>query len=207
MPNFNGEARFSYTVSDGNGGFDTAVMRVDVAPVNDAPEAFNNRTRGVEDTPVIIDPATQLLRNDFDIDGDSLAVVSVQDARNGSVVLNADGTITFTPDANFNGEARFSYTVSDGNGGFDTAVMRVDVAPVNDAPEAFNNRTRGVEDTPVIIDPATQLLRNDFDIDGDSLAVVSVQDARNGSVVLMPTVPSPSRPMPISTVRRAFPTP
>ena len=148
------------------------------------PEAFNNRTRGVEDTPVIIDPATQLLRNDFDIDGDSLAVVSVQDARNGSVVLNADGTITFTPDANFNGEARFSYTVSDGNGGFDTAVMRVDVAPVNDAPEAFNNRTRGVEDTPVIIDPATQLLRNDFDIDGDSLAVVSVQDARNGSVVL-----------------------
>ena len=134
--NFNGEERFSYTVSDGNGGFDTAVMRVDVAPVNDAPEGGVDSIDTLEDTPIVI-AAADLLANDSDIDGDHLSIHAVQDARNGSVVLNADGTITFTPDANFNGEARFSYTVSDGNGGTDIVPVTVNVGATDDAPTSL----------------------------------------------------------------------
>ena len=61
-------------------------------------------------------------------------MTSVQDARNGTVELGDDGTVTFTPDADFHGEASFTYTVSDGRGGFDTAGVTVHVAPVEDAP-------------------------------------------------------------------------
>ena len=47
-----------------------------------------------------------------------------------------DGTVTYTPDADFNGTDIFTYTVSDGNGGSSTATVSVDVDPVDDAPVA-----------------------------------------------------------------------
>ena len=43
----------------------------------------------------------------------------------GGTAVLSDGVITFTPDAGFDGVARFDYTVSDGNGGFDTATVSV----------------------------------------------------------------------------------
>ncbi|MCQ4349179.1 cadherin-like domain-containing protein [Pseudomonas stutzeri] len=52
-----------------------------------------------------------MLGNDSDVDGDSLSIASVTSGTGGSAVLNADGTVTFTPDADFNGVATFSYTV------------------------------------------------------------------------------------------------
>ena len=66
-----------------------------------------------EDTPLSFTSA-ELLANDFDVDGDLLELVSVEGAVNGSVVLEADGTVTFTPDLNYAGPAEFGYTVSDG---------------------------------------------------------------------------------------------
>ncbi|MCQ4349146.1 cadherin-like domain-containing protein [Pseudomonas stutzeri] len=61
-----------------------------------------------EDTPVTF-AAADLLGNDSDVDGDSLSIASVTSGTGGSAVLNADGTVTFTPDADFNGVATFSY--------------------------------------------------------------------------------------------------
>jgi hypothetical protein len=69
--------------------------------------------------------AAELTGNDADPDGDALSVASVGNASNGTAALNPDGTVTFTPDAGFAGAAGFDYTVSDGQGGTDTA--RVDV--------------------------------------------------------------------------------
>ena len=96
---------------------------------------------------------------DSDADGDTLRITAVDGARHGQVVLNADGTITFTPDADYNGEAGFSYTVGDGKGGFDTAQVRVDVTPVNDAPVASgdNVHTEGVDLMGGGIDPSAAI--------------------------------------------------
>jgi VCBS repeat-containing protein len=77
--------------------------------------------------------ASTLLKNDSDVDGDALTVTSVQSATHGNVALN-NGVITFTPDANYNGEATFQYTVSDGHGGTSSATVTLYVTPVNDAP-------------------------------------------------------------------------
>ncbi|MCQ4349136.1 cadherin-like domain-containing protein [Pseudomonas stutzeri] len=65
-----------------------------------------------EDTPVTF-AAADLLGNDSDVDGDTLSIASVTSGTGGTAVLNADGTVTFTPDADFNGVATFSYTVTD----------------------------------------------------------------------------------------------
>ena len=66
-----------------------------------------------EDTAVTY-TAAQLLGNDTDVDGDTLSIASVSSGTGGTAVLNANGTVTYTPAANFNGAASFTYTVSDG---------------------------------------------------------------------------------------------
>ncbi|MFN4238818.1 MAG: beta strand repeat-containing protein, partial [Vogesella sp.] len=86
----------------------------------------------MEDTALTIEPAS-LLGNDKDQNGDTLQILSVQNPTNGTVAL-VNGKVVFTPAANFNGDATFTYTVSDGKGGTDTATVTVKVNPVADAP-------------------------------------------------------------------------
>ncbi len=108
-PDFTGTDTITYEVSDGNGGTDTATVTVTVNPVNDAPEADDDTAETDEDTPpVVID----VLDNDSDPDGDPLEVTGAT-ADNGDVTINPDGTITYTPDENFNGTDTITYEISD----------------------------------------------------------------------------------------------
>ena len=113
---------FTYMVSDGYGGNDTATVAITVNGVNDPPVAVNDSAIIKEDTPVIID----VLSNDSDVEGDTLTVDSVTQGTNGSVSNNGSH-VTYTPATGFNGTDSFSYTVSDGNGGTDTATVSVTV--------------------------------------------------------------------------------
>ncbi|MDN2661698.1 tandem-95 repeat protein, partial [Neptunomonas sp. CHC150] len=99
------------TVSDGNGGTSTATVAVTINAVNDNPTTAGESATTDEDTPVTVD----VLANDSDVDGDTLSVDSAT-AANGAVAINPDGTITYTPNADFNGSDTITYTVSDGNG-------------------------------------------------------------------------------------------
>ena len=60
-------------------------------------------------------------RNDTDPDGDTLSVTAITQPADGTAVLNADSTITYTPPPGFQGTALIPYTISDGHGGTDTA--------------------------------------------------------------------------------------
>ncbi len=87
---------------------------------------------------VLAIPAAQLLENDSDPDFDTLEVVSVQDATNGTVAL-IDGVVTFMPTAGYSGPASFSYTVSDGvsanpQTATATVSLTVDANPVDPTP-------------------------------------------------------------------------
>jgi hypothetical protein len=99
---------------------------------NQAPVADAERFAGREDTPLVI-PTAALLEGDSDPDGDHLTLSGVGGAVHGTVALAA-GAVTFTPEANYAGSARFTYTISDGHGGFDTATVRLNIARVEDAP-------------------------------------------------------------------------
>ena len=115
---------FTYTVSDGNGGIDTATVTVTINGIsdNDPPVAVNDTATTPEDTPITID----VLNNDFDINGDTLTVDSVTQGANGSAINNG-GNVTYTPALGFNGTDSFNYTASDGNGGTDTATVNVEI--------------------------------------------------------------------------------
>jgi hypothetical protein len=75
-----------------------------------------------------------VLNNDTDVDGDVLSVSAVTQGSNGSVVINADNTVTYTPSAGFSGVDQFQYTASDGHGGFASATVTVTVDTSNHAP-------------------------------------------------------------------------
>ncbi|MBE9609571.1 retention module-containing protein, partial [Chitinilyticum piscinae] len=93
------------------------------------PDAINDALITRENTPLTIDPAV-LLANDTDPEGDPLTIISVQGAVNGTVAL-IDGKVVFTPDEGFNGSGSFTYTITDGKGGVDTATVKIGVTPVD----------------------------------------------------------------------------
>ncbi|MEP1898404.1 MAG: cadherin-like domain-containing protein [Ascidiaceihabitans sp.] len=164
-PNFNGPATITYTVVDGQGGEDEGTAVVSVGAVNDGPVAVDDAASTDEDTPVTID----LVGNDTDEDGDDLTLISVSvPADQGTVEDNGDGTVTFTPAPDFNGEATITYEISDSNGGTDTGEAVVDVIPMNDGPDAVNDDAgEVVVGETLVFDP----LVNDTDPEGDPLTI------------------------------------
>ncbi|MEW8297072.1 MAG: retention module-containing protein, partial [Candidatus Thiodiazotropha sp.] len=187
-PGFTGTDSFNYTVSDGNGGVDSATVTVNVAGtgggVNTVPDAADDAVVTDEDIPVTVN----VLSNDSDPDGDVLTVISVTQGANGSVTVDpVSGNPVYTPNPDFNGTDTFTYTVDDGNGGTDTAIVTVTVGAVNDAPVATDDAIGTDEDTPVTVD----VLPNDSDPDGDTLTVSSVTQGINGSVAIDPVSGNP----------------
>jgi hypothetical protein len=170
--NYNGADAFTYTISDGKGGTASATVSITVTPVNDAPSAGADAATTNEDTAA----AFNVLANDTDPDGDSLAVTAVTQPAHGSATFTASG-VTYTPAANYNGADSFTYTVSDGHAGNATGTVSVTVTAVNDAPSAGTDAATTNEDTAKTI----PVLTNDSDLDGDSLAVTAVTQPAHGS--------------------------
>ncbi|WP_373564274.1 Ig-like domain-containing protein [Myxococcus sp. CA039A] len=150
-------------------------------PANKAPVAVADRVRTDEDTAVVI-PATTLVANDTDADGDSLAVTAVGNATQGTVTL-AGGNVAFTPESNFFGMATFNYTVSDGTN-TSTSTVTVTVQSVNDAPVASADSAVTRMNGGLTL-PVAKLLANDSDVEGDGLTVSQVANAHHGTVELL----------------------
>jgi len=170
--NYNGPDTITYTVADPSGLTDTATVGITVTPVNDAPDAVNDTATVAEDGSKTIN----VLGNDTDPDGDKLTVKSAT-AEHGTVKINADGTVTYTPNANYNGPDTITYTVADPSGLTDTATVGITVTPVNDAPDAVNDSAATDYMKPVTI----PVLANDTDVDGDTLTVTAATSP-NGTV-------------------------
>jgi hypothetical protein len=116
---FIGNDQFSYTIIDGFGGEASANVTVVVETPNQWPTALSDFATTRKNTPVTIN----VLANDSDPDGDPLEVISIRymEHRMGTVVINGDGTVTYTPMPDWWGGDKFYYTISDGRGGADEA--------------------------------------------------------------------------------------
>ncbi|ADO74013.1 Ig-like domain-containing protein [Stigmatella aurantiaca] len=182
--NFNGTTTFIYTVSDGNGGTDTATVTVTVTPVNDPPDAVDDAVSVAEDSGAT---ALDVLANDTSAPdtGETLSIKSVTQPTQGSVTLTA-GVVRYTPPANFNGTTTFTYTISDGNGGSDTATVTVTVTPVNDPPVAQNDNYTVAENSAATV---FNVLANDTTLPdtGETLSISEVTQPAHGTVSFTPT--------------------
>ncbi len=113
---------FTYKVDDGDLQSGVATVTITINPVNDPPEAHDDSVTTAEGAAIEI----AVLNNDTDAEGDVLSVVGVTQPANG--VVTHDGTrVTYTPNAGFDGQDSFTYTVGDGNGGTDVATVTVTV--------------------------------------------------------------------------------
>ena len=213
--NVSGEDTFSYTVQEiplsaflsptlpTNGQSSSGEITVRIARVNDAPIPRTDIVEAVPGLPLTIS-ASELLDNDSagpleDLE-QSLSIIAVGEASSGSVELNADGSITYTPPANASGTATFTYTVQD-DGQTDTvnglelearddflsATVPVTISftntPDNEAPQAAADSTTAVNNGQVV---EIDVLRNDFDDGGsDGLTITDVTQGANGSVAIV----------------------
>ncbi|HCG7210797.1 TPA: tandem-95 repeat protein, partial [Vibrio parahaemolyticus] len=117
------------------------------------------------DTPTIIN----VLGNDTFESTDKVVSLDAENGpKNGTVIVNSDGTVTYTPNDNYVGEDTFTYVVTSG-GVSESTTVEVNVTPFNDAPVAKDDIATTQEDTAVTID----VLPNDTDIDGDTLRIDS----------------------------------
>ena len=182
-----GPAQFDYLVEDGVGGQSLATVTLEVTPVNDAPRLQGEQVTLDEDT-IATMSATQLLANDHDVDNahSELVITSVGDAQHGTVSMDEQGQITFTPTANYYGTASFSYTVSDGVGGSSTSTVQLDYQSVNDVPVVNGELMIGYRGVTYTYTQAA-LLANDTDVEHPAgLQIVAVGAAENGEVTLLP---------------------
>ncbi|EPN8225498.1 tandem-95 repeat protein [Vibrio alginolyticus] len=159
---WNGSEALTFTATDPSGESVSQTVNFTVAPVADI---VADKATVVEDTPTII----KVLGNDtFEGDDKVVSLDSNNGPANGTVSVNPDGSVTYTPNDNYHGTDSFTYIVTSG-GVSESTTVNVDVTPVNDAPVATNDNAVTDEDTPVTID----VLPNDTDIDGDTLSIQS----------------------------------
>jgi hypothetical protein len=172
---FSGTDNFSYVVSDGFGTA-TATVTVTVLPP-DAPAARDDEATTPLNTPVKVD----VTANDSDPNGYALIVKSVTTPAHGTVKINADNTVTYTPQANFSGTDTLAYTVGNNHGGTASADVTITVqAPV--APVAQADETTTPFNTPVAIN----VLANDSDPANLPLTVTQVSQPAHGSATINP---------------------
>jgi hypothetical protein len=145
--NWNGTVpTITYSVSDGNGGTASSTLAITVTPVNDSPIGVNDNFTIAEDGGAL---TGNIRTNDSDVEGGTLTITAYSIAgltgpftigidqtitNVGTIRINADGTFSFTPAANYNGTVpAITYTLSDGSATA-TANLTISVSPVNDPP-------------------------------------------------------------------------
>ena len=150
--------------------------------VDTAPLAVDDSYDTDEDTALVVPAALGVLDNDSDADGDPLDATLLADVSNGTLALNADGSFTYTPDANYYGPDQFTYSLSDGYL-TDTATVLLDVLAVNDAPVAEADAYSTPEDTLLSV-AAPGPLANDTDLEGDTLSAALFAAPAHGDLNL-----------------------
>ncbi|SCB88291.1 hypothetical protein GA0061087_10033, partial [Priestia flexa] len=171
--NYNGKDSFTVRISDPSGAFIITNVMVTVIPVNDLPTVPNYAYTILEDT------ALNSIVVGTDADGDPLTYSLAAPPANGTAVVNLDGTFTYTPNPDFNGQDNFFVNVQDQNGGTAISEIVITIVPVNDPPIAPNVITVTTNE-----DVAVGGTINAIDPDGDPLTYTLEDAPINGTVVI-----------------------
>ena len=166
------------TLSEVNSGNNSSTWTtiVDTPPI-----AVDDVYTGTEGMLLTVD-LPGVLFNDSDPDGNPLSVSLDTPPVHGGVTLNPDGSLVYTPDANFSGLDQFTYLLSD-TLLTSPAVVYLNILSLPDPPNAVNNDYSLQEDTPYVVS-APGVLGNDNDPDGDPLTAAWQSGPSHGDLLL-----------------------
>ncbi|MEK7872237.1 MAG: Ig-like domain-containing protein, partial [Chloroflexota bacterium] len=174
--NFNGIDSFTYKANDGAVNSNVATVSITVTPVNDAPVANGDNYSVNEDNTLTV-VAPGVLGNDTNVEGNTLTAVLLPGPPiNGTLTLNADGSFTYIPNANYNGVIAFMYKANDGAADSNPATVVLTVNAVNDVPVANAQSMTTSEDT------AKAITLTGSDVEGASLSYNVVTQPTNGTL-------------------------
>ncbi|SHN32440.1 Ig-like domain-containing protein, partial [Chitinophaga sp. CF418] len=187
---YTGTDNFTIIINDGNGGTTTVTVNITVSPVapaNNAPTGTGDTKTTEQDTPV------NGAVSGTDPDGDVLTFTKGTDPAHGSVVVNADGTYTYTPAAGYTGTDNFNIVISDGKGGTTTVTVNITVtAKTSTPPVAADDKAETKANTPVTIEVLTNDNAGNSSLDEESVTIVNqpahgtVKVNEDGTVVYTP---------------------
>ena len=124
--NYNGTDSFTYKANDGTTDSTVVTVTITVNAVNDAPVApAGGAAYSTDENAVLNQAAPGVLGNVTDIDGNPLTAILVSDVSHGTLVLNANGSFTYTPAAGFTGSDSFTCKANDGTA--DSSVFTVTI--------------------------------------------------------------------------------
>ena len=123
--NFNGVDSFTYHATDGSLQSETRTVTLNVSAVNDASVSVDDEFTIDQMTVLELSAANGVLVNDLDVEADALQAVLVDGPQHGRLVLNADGSLTYTPTATFFGEDTFTYRSVDGSDDGSIGTVRI----------------------------------------------------------------------------------
>lgn len=184
-PDFHGVDRFTYRANDGSMSSAPATVTIVVTSVNDAPVATAD-SASVVVSGLLNVAAPGVLDNDADVDGDALRADLVYDVSNGTLMLNANGSYSYRPNAGFDGTDYFIYRVFDGITYSAPVSVTITVSGGDHAPAAVADAYSVAEDG-VLAAGAPGVLLNDGDADGDTLTAVLYAGVSHGMLTLDPS--------------------
>lgn len=173
-----GSDNFTYTIRDSGSLTASGSIQVEIACLNDPPQAHNDTGVTLEDTPLVLN----LLANDLDVDGnlDPASLALQEPPGFGAAQVGAGGWLTYTPAADFFGSDLLTYQVCDDLAVCASASLSLEIQPVNDPPHAVPDEAAGFEDITLEI----QVLANDLagpPNENQALTLVSLSAAQHGS--------------------------
>lgn len=127
--NFNGTDSFTYQASDGAANSPVATVNITVTPLNDVPIANDDTYTMTADTTLNVS-LPGILANDTDIEGTALSAILESDPTHGTLTLNANGSFTYQPNANYSGGDSFTYRTGDGGATSGVATVTITINPV-----------------------------------------------------------------------------
>ncbi|MEW8118199.1 MAG: Ig-like domain-containing protein [Candidatus Thiodiazotropha sp.] len=181
---------FTYRVTDNDGETADATVTINITPISDQTPVANADSISVAEggtVTTLVGGSSTVLNNDTGLGDTPVTVSLVTDVVNGVLILNSDGTFSYTHDGSENFTDSFTYRVTDNDGETADATVMINVTPVSDATPVANADSISVAEggTATTLDGGfTTVLNNDIGLGDTPVTVSLVTDVTNGSLTL-----------------------